>query len=275
MSRAGGAVFAELVRTLGPYLDDVVFVGGWVQALYVLDVEGADARVVRTTDIDLTLAKALDPGDRPPLLDLLREGGFSVAPFADGAGFEISKDTIDVDLLAEGSGDGDPVSIDGQPGLRAFGYPHQAMLRAHTREMIVGPEVHESLSPQRILVPTLPAYVLGKLLSSSLRTNPAKQAKDLVYVSELMAREALAESTIRGLPQMVRDHPDEGASARDHLSVAIDDERLIGEAAGQVVESSGYDLDDATPVQAQIRARLRRLLAEGWPTGGASRLGNS
>jgi hypothetical protein len=36
----GSSVFAELIRSLEPYLDEIVFVGGWVQALYVLEVEG-------------------------------------------------------------------------------------------------------------------------------------------------------------------------------------------------------------------------------------------
>lgn len=94
------------MRSLGPYLGEVVFVGGWAQALYVLEAEGSGARVVRTSDIDLTLAPTLDLGDRPPLLDLLREAGFEVLAFDDESGYEVSKASIEVDLLAEGPAPG-------------------------------------------------------------------------------------------------------------------------------------------------------------------------
>lgn len=265
MSLAGGSVFADLVRSLRPYLGEVVFVGGWVQALYVLEAEGSGARVVRTADIDLTLAPTLDLGDRPPLLDLLREGGFEVLAFDGESGYEVSKASIEVDLLAEGTEPGAPVRIEGQPDLRAFGYPHQGLLRAHTRRMLVGSSVHDSLKPPvEILVPTLPAYTIGKLLSSAHRHVRAKQAKDLVYVTELMAREPLATLIIEGIPQVIATHPDEGRTARQWLSAAMEDRRLIEDAARQVTESSGYGIEDESPMRAEIVTRLRRLSQEAW-----------
>ena len=269
MSPAGGAVFADLVRTLEPYLGEVVFIGGWVQALYVLEADGDGARVVRTADIDVTLADTLHSRDRPPLLGLLKKGGFHVTPFPDDRGFEISKDSVDVDLLTEGPGDGDPVDIEGQPGLRAFGYPNQALLRTNTREIIVGAEVHESLSPpQKILVPTLPAYVLVKLLSSSRRAALSKRAKDLVYVYELMARAPLAAAIIDGMPALTGGYSAEARSAKEWLVTALEDPSVISEGARQIVEGSGFAIEDETPVQAQLRARLRLLLAKGLGAGG-------
>lgn len=69
------------------------------------------------------------------------------------------------------------VEIEGQSGLRVFGYPHQALLRQNTRSMMVGPGIDDSLTSLiEILVPTLPAYVTGKVLSSKHRTQPPKQA---------------------------------------------------------------------------------------------------
>jgi hypothetical protein len=79
----GSSVFAELIRSLEPYLDEIVFLGGWAQALYVLEAEGRGERVLRTTDIDLTLAPNLDRGERQPFLDLLRNAGFRVEAFDD------------------------------------------------------------------------------------------------------------------------------------------------------------------------------------------------
>jgi hypothetical protein len=246
-------------------LEDVVFVGGWVQALYVLEAEGARARVLRTTDIDVTLASKIDAGGRPPLLDLLREAGFEVEAFDDVSGYEVTKDSIAVDLLAEGPSPGQPVRIDGQPDLRVFGYPYQALLRTNTRLIAVGPEVHESLTaPVAILVPTLPAYTLGKLLSSNQRTNRFKRAKDLAYLSELMGRDQLATQITEGLPEMIGAHAEESELAKECLESALRNEPLIADVAQQIIESSGYSVEDDTPVRAQIIARLRRLLGEGW-----------
>lgn len=264
MTLFGGSVFADLIRGLSPYLDEIVFVGGWVQALYVLEVEGRGARVVRTVDIDLTLAPTLDHGERPPLLDLLRDAGFRVETFDDHSGYEVSKDSIEVDLLAEGTTSGDPVKIEGQPDLRVFGYPHQTLLRTNARTIWVGPDVHESLTkPVGIRVPTLPAYTLGKLLSSAARRHPEKQAKDLAYVTELMARDSLATTILEGLPHMFRAYPEQGRSAKRWLEAALGDQNMMGRVADQLIESSGFDVRDDTPVRAQVLARLRRLMAEG------------
>lgn len=126
--------------------------------------------------------------------------------------------------------------------------------------------MHDSLTtPVEILVPTLPAYAIGKLLSSAHRHVRAKQAKDLVYVTELTAREQLATLILEGIPQVIASHPDEGRRARQWLSAAIHDRRLIEDAASQVVESSGFGVDDHRPVRAEVVARLRRLSEEGWP----------
>lgn len=264
MTLVGGSVFADLLRGLSPYLDEVVFVGGWVQVLYVLELEGSGARVIRTADIDLTLAPTLDHGERPPLLDLLRGAGFRVETFDDRSGYEVSKDSIEVDLLAEGTTPGDPVEIEGQPDLRVFGYPHQTLLRTNTRTMWVGLDVHESLTkPMAIRVPTLPAYTLGKLLSSAARGHPEKQAKDLAYVSELMARDSLATAILEGLPNMFRAYPEQGRSAKRWLEAALGDHNMIGRVADQLIESSGFDVRDDTPVRAQVTVRLRRLVGEG------------
>lgn len=121
--------------------------------------------------------------------------------------------------------------------------------------MLVGSSVDDSLKTSvEILVPTLPANTIGKLLSSAHRYVRAKQAKDLVYVTELMARDQLATLIIEGIPQVIANHPDEGRKARQWLSAAINDRHLIEEAASQVVESSG--LGSMTTVRYAPRSLL-------------------
>lgn len=265
MGVIGAAVFADLLDALAPYRADLVFVGGWVQALYLFELEGPDARVIRTTDIDLTLSRSLTAGDRLPLVTLLRDAGFSVTPIDDQSGLEVEKDSVDVDLLTEATDPRHAVDIEGQPGLRVFGYPHQTLLRENTRPIMVGPEVDAAFATYtEILVPTLPAYVTGKLLSSPRRTNGTKQAKDLAYVSELLAREPLRERITTGLPLLLERYPTERDLAEHSLRSVIANDRLIEAVAYQVIDASRFDVEDATPVAAQIKARFRRLLAEGW-----------
>jgi hypothetical protein len=101
------------------------------------------------------------------------------------------------------------VEIAGQSGLRVFGYPHQNLLRDNAREMIVGPELDELVPRARILVPTLPAYVAGKLLSSAGRPTRAKRAKDLAYVSDLLSQEPMRTAIITELPALCMKYPKE------------------------------------------------------------------
>ncbi|MDH3208009.1 MAG: nucleotidyltransferase domain-containing protein [Gemmatimonadota bacterium] len=264
MTPVGSAVFADLLRAIEPYLDDVVFVGGWVHALYVLEAEGSGARVIRTADIDVTLAPSLKAGDRPELIDLLKGGGFEVESFDADSGFKISKDSIDVDLLADAPSPRRPVEIAGQSGLRVFGYPHQALLRDNARRMLIGPDMDNALPNAQILVPVLPAYVTGKLLSSSERSNRVKRAKDLAYLSDLMSRDSLRTEIVTDLPGLLAEYSGEARLAQRWLKSAITDEALIREVAGQVIEASGFGIEDDSTVRAQVKARLARLLAEGF-----------
>ena len=186
----GGRVFADLVRALAPYLGDVVFVGGWVHALYLLEAEGVSARTVRTYDIDVSIPRSLARGDRPPLIELIRAARFEVSAFDEASGLlEIQRDSVPLDLLTEAPDPREPIAILGQGDLKVQGYPHQDLLRQNTRSMLVGVEVDESLNePVPILVPTLSAYGLGKLLSSASRNMRSKRAKDLAYLVELLRR---------------------------------------------------------------------------------------
>jgi len=264
LSIVGGAVFADLLRALEPYLPDVVLVGGWVQVLYVVEAEGSGARVVRTSDIDLTLSSPLEAGTRSSLVDLLRKGGFEVEAFDGESGYEVWKDNVEVDLLTDATELGTPVEIEGQDGLRVFGYPHQALLRENTRSIIAGDGIDPSLVPGiEVLIPTLPAYIVGKVLSSRLRSNRTKGAKDLAYASEILARESLRSQVFEGLPELLEAYPRERGLSRDYLRKAVTNDFMIREVAAQVIASSGFEIGDDSSVSAQIRTRLSRLLNEG------------
>ncbi len=57
-------VFARTVKELQPYAADLVFVGGWVHALYLAEAN-SDERAIRTEDIDVTIPHRLLTRGRP------------------------------------------------------------------------------------------------------------------------------------------------------------------------------------------------------------------
>ena len=263
---AGGEVFGALVRALRPYANDIVYVGGWVHALYLLRAEGPTARTVMTGDVDLTLPGNLPAGRRPPLVELIRQAGFQVQPYDEASGLlEIYLGGMDLDLLTEAPSPRETVRIQGQSDLHVQGYPFQAMLRESSHVMLVGDEVDPAMvQPVEILIPTLPAYTVGKLLSMPLRTSRGKQAKDLVYVSEILARDQLREEVARGVHHLGEQYPREVREAGENLGRAIKDRTLVAAAARQLIEGSGYGLADPSPVRAGLLARLRRFHGECW-----------
>lgn len=106
--------------------------------------------------------------------------------------------------------------------------------------MMVGVAVDKSLDEQvAILVPSIPAYGLGKALSSGSRTGTGKQAKDLVYLYELLRREALRRQLRRsGCP--VRPPVSSGQRMQYLSSIVEDLDSDLGELdrAGAQAEAS-------------------------------------
>ncbi len=263
----GADVFARLVQTLEPYLEDVVFIGGWVHSLYVLELEGSGGRTVRTHDIDIAIPRSLQSDSRPTLLELVREAGFDREPMGDESGLvRIRKGTIDLDILTEAPDPRRTVRIEGQPELHVQGYPDQDFLRSHSRQYILGPQVGMPLDrPVVIRIPTIGAYLIGKILSSATRQMRGKGAKDIVYVHELIRRRALAGQIRAELPALLRSSPAVSERSGRRLREVIRDDRFLAEVALQVIEGSGFAIEDPSTTQASIRASLRRLHGESWP----------
>lgn len=185
------AVFAKTILALAPYAEDIVFIGGWVHALYLAEANEA-AHALFTDDIDVTIPPFLLTAGRPTLLALAEGAGFDIEKERDDAPIEVvqyasDNSAIYLDILTEHPNPREPVKIEGQPDLLAQGYPGQQLLLENSRVMMVGSAIHPSLSPpQRIRVPMLGAYVLHKGLSSKTRGRHDKAVKDLVYVHEIL-----------------------------------------------------------------------------------------
>lgn len=75
----------RVLRALGPYLADLVLIGGWVPYLHRRygGIERWDAWLSFTSELDVLVATGrLDARERPPLADLLRQASLKMIPVA-------------------------------------------------------------------------------------------------------------------------------------------------------------------------------------------------
>jgi hypothetical protein len=263
----GSEVFARTVRALQPYASEVVFIGGWVHALYLAEVNAGE-QAIRTEDIDLTIPHRLLAAGRPALLNLVSSAGYEIQEVLGGNGtVEIfqpgpGQSVIELDILTESANPKDDIAIEGQANLKVQGYPGQHVLLDNARWMEVGAEIHEMLDPPaRIRVPTLSAYLLAKGLSSRTRTRLPKQAKDLVYLVEIVRHPALGRTAVEGMGEMASRYPEEYARWRGYLTETLTNASLLSEIAEQLILGH-RSMGERGAVVKTIVARLRRLLGE-------------
>lgn len=267
MTSRAAEQFARVIIEMEPYADEIVFVGGWVHALYL--AEANESGAIGTEDIDITIPRELLTRDRPTLLELAARAGFERDPISDMEAVPSwmvytneQGDTVPIDFLTEG----DPrfaVPIAGQPGLLAQGYPGQNVLLQNTRSMSVGKEVHALLDPPRVIrVPTLGAYVLQKGISSSTRTNRVKRAKDLAYIHEIVRHPRLGAKVFEELPALRVRYPEEHARWIQEIEIVLTMPAVLNDVAEEL-SLHGRSLGPPDAIVRSVSAWFRRLLAEG------------
>ena len=259
-------ILAKTIRALAPYAEDIVFIGGWVHALYL--AEGNEARqALFTDDIDVTIPRSLLTAGRPTLLTLAGGADFDIEAERSDAPLEVVQYGPDhapiyLDILTEHPNPREPVPIEGQPDLLAQGYPGQRLLLENSRAMMVGLELHPSLEPpHRIRVPTLGAYVLHKGASSTSRGRHDKAVKDLVYVHEILRHPRLGVQARSELPALVTRYAEQGRQWRGRVDEVVRREALRRDMAEQLL-LAGRAFGPAEEIMAQIGAQFRRALAE-------------
>ena len=259
--------FARTIIAFESYLPDVVFIGGWVHAIYLADA-GQGERPILTDDIDVTIPHRLLTAGRPQLIDLATAAGFEEDELSGLGGAPVrlvqpgmGASVIDLDLITHADVAGS-VPIEGQPGLRAQGYPWQEIALENWMWLAVNEEVHPTLAPPRsIKVPTISAYLLLKGLSSSTRTRSENQAKDLVYLHEIARHPVLGKAGIAGVPALAEKHPVAYKAWREYLSSMLEGGRRLRDVAEQLQAAARAEGDLST-IAANVTARLRRVLAE-------------
>ena len=169
---------------------------------------------------------------------------------------------IDLDLLTDALAIREVVPIEGQPDLVVPGYPNQQILLENSRWMEVGPAIHPLLDPPcRIRVPTLPAYVLVKALSSDRRPGLQKRAKDLVDLYEIVRDSSMGPQVLEGMVELAARYPDEYRNWREILERVGGDREVLEEIAMQLT-SGARAIGTPSEVSIHVAGRFRRLLAE-------------
>ena len=258
--------FARLIIAFHEYLDDIVFVGGWVHALYLAEANHVGA--VQTEDVDVALPLSLPAGNRPSLLDLALTAGFTrdaISDLDDAPVWMVYQNadgmTIPIDFLTEGE-PRQPVKIIGQPGLLAQGYPGQRMLVESSRWLEVGPRFHPLLQiPRRVRVPTLGAYIVQKAISSHMRGNRQKAAKDLAYIAEILRHHELGTGIAQQVRALQGEYPTECARGAAALRSAVSSPVTLLDVAEQLIEA-GRAYGDRDAVAGALGGRFRRFLEE-------------
>lgn len=257
-------LFARVVLALEPYSKDVVFIGGWVHALYLAEANDT-GRPVFTDDIDISIPRKLLLLNRPSLVELATTVGFDKDEISDvdDAALRLVLDSegtlVDLDILTEGSDPRVAVPIEGQPDLKAQGYPGIRILLDNHREIIVNSKLSPILDPPRnILVPRLGAYVIHKLASSSTRTNRFKAAKDLVYAYEIVRHPSLGQAAIEEIPGLIGPYHDIADSAVSQLDLVIESEVMLESVADQLI-TGGRALGTTMDLVPRIRGQFRRV----------------
>ncbi|MGV3710950.1 MAG: hypothetical protein ACO1Q7_19155 [Gemmatimonas sp.] len=264
MSTVAAEQFAKIIIATEPYHKEIVFVGGWVHALYL--AEANDSGAIFTDDIDITIPRSLLMNDRASLLELAAKAGFELDPVSQMQGspsmleFESTTGTrIPLDILTEGE-PRTPVAIEGQQDLFAAGYHGQQMLMDNTREMEVGSNLHSRLDPpQRIRVPMLGAYGLQKALSSESRTNPTKSTKDLVYLYEIARHPVLGNTLRPELSALNKIYPKEYGQFCATLIKALRSARVINDICEQL-HYAGRTFGPIEETRARVSAHFQRLV---------------
>lgn len=161
----------NVLHELGPYLPDVVLIGGWVPYLYrhyggFAEWAGEDTF---TRELDVLVDRPLPQDGRPPLAELLRNSGFR--PDRQGASAAVwvrgvhAGEKIEFIAPHRGTarGQGTSVPVEEQSGLGAIPLTELELLLAHTQALQL-PDA-PGMPSVELRVPTLGAYVVTKALT--------------------------------------------------------------------------------------------------------------
>jgi Nucleotidyltransferase len=208
--------FARVVRALRPYLDELVFVGGWAHRLLALhELAGAlDFQPLMTSDVDIaTEGRSRVQGSS--MRDLLRQNGFTEELSGDErppvTEYRLGEEdgALYVEFLAPQAGG--PTRRDGSSdatievaGITAQKLKYLEVLLTEPWRVRLNDANGFPLGKDRISikVPNPPAYLMHKVLVLRDRQS-GKQPKDVLYVHDTILMFSNAFDELRVQAELV------------------------------------------------------------------------
>lgn len=210
------ASFAGAVEALEPYLEHLVFVGGWAHFLYTLRPEASPLpfEPLRTHDADVAAPAQFPLGERT-IAECLTDAGFReqllsdhtppVAEYVLGdetTGFYLEFLTPLVGGGVKRGGRQAATTLVGGVTAQKLRYL-DILLTAPWQVTLTQDDGFAVAQPRAISVPNAAAYVVQKMLVLPKR-KPDKQAKDLLYVHDTFAIFADSLATVKSAWEALR-----------------------------------------------------------------------
>lgn len=221
----------RILWALRAYLPDIVVIGGWVPHLYMRYGGFAtwNGRLSLTAEVDVLVSTTIATDSRLPITELLGDEGFTPGngsvPAAVWTNAPERGERVEF-LVAHGgtrAGIGRARALPQQPKLSAISLPELEIMGKFTRELEIPITTDGGNQSLRIRVPLLGAYVVNKAITFPKRLRLAgdldnpKQAKDVLYLRDLMAAGRVVQDEIRAdLRKLVS-----GRTERFSLNIAL------------------------------------------------------
>ena len=180
----------KTLDTLKPYLEDIVIVGGWVPYLYrKYGAIPARHPSVRTGDIDIAVPNVVPDKGRTTIDELLSGAGYTTRIYGSNSGavkYELDTPPTEIEFITPEIGKPKEESIAVQSGLLAQPLRYLGILLDSTRQITITERLADLDFTAAVKVPTPAAFVFQKTLTSPLRRDKNKEAKDLYYIFDLL-----------------------------------------------------------------------------------------
>ena len=201
----GAKALVAALTPLGDYLERVVICGSWTLFIYRHWVLGkGDEAPVRTLDVDVAVPKKV-PIVQKPLSKILESAGFKEDLSGEGdppvSHFRL-KGSPYLEFITPHKGNREQRTLEVQPGLTAQELRYLEIV-LDTPRLVRIPGTRLEV---RVVSPA--AYLYQKGLSFVRRQKPAKKAKDLAYLFDLLHNlPELRAQALGELPALVGRHP--------------------------------------------------------------------
>lgn len=265
--------FVRLVEALRPYLDDLVFVGGWAHFLYTLTPEAAPLGFTPlfTEDADVAAPLRLPVRGRP-IPELLMAAGFEqrltgeltppVAEYVLGdedSGFYV--EFLAPLIGGELKRDGKPDATTKVGGVSAQKLRHLDVLLERPWKLELTEQLGFPVSaPSVIQLPNPASYIVQKVLVLG-RRHPKSQPKDVLYLHDTFAAFTDAMPIIRRAWEELRP-----SLHRKHVQAFEEGVRAVVSTRGDLLRSASLAAAERprAPTVETLRLGLRRGFQEGF-----------